>query len=379
MNTHSELRQLLHRRAEVAGREKNTAATVLSFFEGCHPDKLLTDIGGFGIVAVFEGDRKGPRVMVRCELDALPIPEALNIPYRSETANVSHKCGHDGHMTILAGLAGQFQTQRPKEGSVALLFQPAEETGEGAERVLNDARFHQIQPDYVLALHNLPGFPLGQVVVRRGVFASASSGLHIHLRGKTSHAAEPEAGNSPALAVAQLIQALSAVPQFHTSLHEPAQVTVVHARVGEVAFGTSPGQGDVMVTLRSHSKAVIDRLTERSIALARSAAAMYGLEMTANSTEIFPPTENDADVVGLIKASARELGLEIHQRDIPFAWSEDFGHFTSKYRGALFGLGAGENHPALHHPDYDFPDDLIQPGINLLESAIRRLQGNAYV
>jgi len=146
-------------------------------------------------------------------------------------------------MAIVAGLAERLHTHRPESGSVILLFQPAEETGEGADRVLSDSKFDQIQPDYVLALHNLPGYPLGQIIVREGVFASASSGLRIHLKGKTSHAAEPETGNSPALAVAQLIQVLSSIPQYYTSLHEPAQATVIHAKVGDVAFGTSPGEG----------------------------------------------------------------------------------------------------------------------------------------
>ena len=238
-----ELRKQFHRLPELSGQEKNTSKTIVSFLEYCKPDKIVTGIGGYGIAAVFSGSRKGQRVMVRCELDALPIPETLDIPHRSEAMGVSHKCGHDGHMAIVAGLAERLHTHRPESGSVILLFQPAEETGEGADRVLSDSKFDQIQPDYVLALHNLPGYPLGQIIVREGVFASASSGLRIHLKGKTSHAAEPETGNSPALAVAQLIQVLSSIPQYYTSLHEPAQATVIHAKVGDVAFGTSPGEG----------------------------------------------------------------------------------------------------------------------------------------
>lgn len=369
-----ELRKQLHRLPELSGQEKNTSKTIVSFLEYCKPDKITTGIGGYGIAAVFGGSRKGPRVMVRCELDALPIPETLDIPHRSEVTSVSHKCGHDGHMAIVAKLAERLYTHRPESGSVILLFQPAEETGEGAERILSDSKFDQIQPDYVLALHNLPGYPLGQIIVREGVFASASSGLRIHLKGKTSHAAEPEAGNSPALAVAQLIQVLSSIPQFYTSLHEPAQATVIHAKLGDVAFGTSPGEGDVMVTLRAHTQNMMKLLHDRVASIAGSTAEMFELEMAITPAEPFPPTTNDSQVVKLIEEAANKLDMNIHQMSHPFAWSEDFGHFTSRFKGALFGLGAGEDHPALHNPKYDFPDDLIDPGVSLFSEIINRLQ-----
>lgn len=374
MRKSSELRKLLHRAPELSGQEKTTSSTIVTFLQDCKPDTLITGIGGYGIAAEFRGKHTGPKVMIRCELDALPIPESLDMPYRSEIKGVSHKCGHDGHMAIVSGLAEHLHLKRPDRGSVVLLFQPAEETGEGAERVLNDPKFDEVLPDFILALHNLPGYPLGQVIIGSGPFASSSSGLKIHLRGKTSHAAEPKAGNSPALAVAQLIQVLSSIPQFYTSLHESAQVTVVYAKVGEIAFGTSPGEGDVMVTLRSHTQEMMKLLNDRVASIARSTADMFGLEITITPTEPFPPTVNDSRIVKLIEEAAGKLEMSIHQMSHPFAWSEDFGHFTSQFKGTLFGLGAGKDHPALHHPDYDFPDDLIDPGVSLFIETLNRLQ-----
>jgi amidohydrolase len=358
---------------ELAGSEETTSLLIREFVKGCEPDHLIVNLGGYGLAAVFNGKRAGPRVMVRCELDALPIPESIDLPYGSKVEGVAHKCGHDGHMTIVAGLAARLHTHRPPKGTVILLFQPSEETGEGARLVLSDPKFGELYPDYALALHNLPGFPLGQVVVNSGVFASASSGFSVHLRGETSHAAEPESGHSPALAVAQLIQAISAIPQFHTSLHQAAQATVIHARVGEIAFGTSPGEGHVMATLRSHSEAVLDILSGKAASIARIIGNAFDLDVATDCTEAFPETRNSPDVVELIGACAAQQGMNLCRRDTPFAWSEDFGHFTARYNGALFGLGAGENHPVLHHPEYDFPEELIQPGIDLYSAIIRRL------
>ncbi len=369
----SELRKLLHRFPDLSDNEENTSKTIVSFLQPWQPDEIITGIGGHGIAAVYNGNDNGATVVVRCELDALPIQESLNIPHRSEIKGVSHKCGHDGHMAIVSGLAQKLYEQRPRKGSVVLLYQPAEETGQGAGRVLDDEKFRRLNPDYILALHNLPGFELGRIIVRKGVFASTSVGMSIKLKGKTSHAGEPEAGTSPALAVAQLIPGLSSIPQFHTALHESAQITIIHAKVGEIAFGTSPGEGEVMITLRAHSHDVLDSLTERAADFATRTADVFGLEVTVDIVEPFPTTINDPKVVDCIEKSARKANLKLHRREVPFAWSEDFGHFTKAYPGALFGIGAGEKHPSLHHPDYDFPEELIEHGITIFDLIIRQL------
>lgn len=370
-----QLRHLLHSRPEISHREEKTAEKIHSILERQQPDRLITGLGGNGIAAIFDGKQEGPRVLVRCELDALPIPETIELQYGSNEPEVAHKCGHDGHMAILSGLAMQLHAQRPQRGSVALLFQPSEETGEGAALVLNDPKYAQIEPDHVFALHNLPGFSLGEVILSDSLFASASSGLAIYLKGETSHAAEPHMGKSPALAVAELIQAISSVPQFHTPLHESAQATIIHAELGEIAFGTSPGEGTVMATLRSHSQDTMNLLIEKATVLAERIAAVYDLQVETALMQPFPSTVNDPEATSIVREAASELGMKTRELTIPFAWSEDFGHFTARHKGALFGIGSGENHPALHHPTYDFPDDLIEPGVKLFTKIIRSLIG----
>ncbi len=164
------LRKDLHCNPELSGKEKNTSAKIKNFISQFNPDEVISNIGGNGIAFIFKGKEEGKTILFRSELDALPISEQNDFEYKSSVENVSHKCGHDGHMTILSGLASLLKNKKPDRGKVVLLFQPAEETGEGAAKVLEDKKFEQINPDYVFALHNLPGYPAGSVVIKNGNF-----------------------------------------------------------------------------------------------------------------------------------------------------------------------------------------------------------------
>ncbi|MBU1638682.1 amidohydrolase [bacterium] len=370
------LRRELHTLAELSHHEARTSNRIRDWLKATSPDELIEQLGGHGVAAIYRGRQDGPRVLLRCDLDALPIPETIDIPHASLTPGVAHKCGHDGHMTIACGLAEKLSQHRPDSGTVILLFQPAEETGEGASLVLEDSKFESLQPDLVFALHNLPGFPLKQIVVREGTFAAASVGWTAHLTGATSHAAEPQAGRSPTLALSNLLSSLSAIPQQYTALQDHAKVTVIHARLGEQAFGTSPGEAVIMATIRAYSDATLRRLTARCTELAQKTAAVYDLQCGVGTSQEFPATVNHPDAVRIIQHAAAQSGLVTATPDYPFAWSEDFGCFTARYKGAMFGIGAGEQHPPLHHPDYEFPDELIEPGIEIFRQIIRQSTQN---
>jgi amidohydrolase len=162
-----EFRRLLHRNAELSGKEKLTAELLVKFLGDCQPVNILTGLGGSGLACVFRGSGPGPTIVLRSELDALPIQETNNLPHRSNNSKVSHGCGHDGNMAILAGVARWLADHTKFRGTVVLLFQPSEETGTGAESIAADPRFQALQADYIFALHNLPGFPEGQVLIRK--------------------------------------------------------------------------------------------------------------------------------------------------------------------------------------------------------------------
>jgi amidohydrolase len=369
------LRHKLHAAAEKSGAEENTARIVSRYLDDFKPDRVIRELGGHGIAAVFNGHEPGPRLLIRCELDALPIPETIKLDYGAAAEGVAHKCGHDGHMTIVLGLAPVLRALPPRKGSVVLLFQPAEETGKGAGRVIEDSKFAEITPDYCFALHNLPGFARHRIIIREGFFAAASKGLIVKLRGATSHAAEPEKGNSPTMAVVQLIHVLSSMPQLYAGLHEASKVTVIHSRLGEIAFGTSPGEAEVMATLRTYDQGVMKKLSDKCLDLVGGIARANGLRYEIDWDEAFPATINNAACAELIKKCASRLNLDIYEQERPFPWSEDFGNFTSFCPGVLFGLGAGEDHPVLHHPTYDFPDEIIDTGVKIFEGVIREWTG----
>ena len=367
------LRKEIHKSPELSGNEKNTARRITSFAKKYNPDKIISNIGGNGIAIVFKEKEKGPTVLIRCELDALPISEINKLNYKSTKENISHKCGHDGHMTIVSGLIPLLSKNKLKRGNVVLLYQPAEETGEGAEWILKDNKFKSIKPDFVFALHNLPGFEKGKVLIREKEFAAASKGMIIKLTGKTSHAAEPEKGINPALAVSNIISELTGLPKKIKSIKDFSLVTIIHTKIGERAFGTSPGYAEVMATLRSYKNTDMKLLTSNAIKKIKAIAKKHKLKCKIEFTEEFPATVNENDCVEVIRLAAKENKLGVQRIKTPFRWSEDFGHFINHFKGALFGLGSGKKQPALHNPDFDFPDEIIEPGVKVFYSIIKQI------
>jgi len=364
-------RKQLHKFPELSGKEKVTANRVIDFARRFHQAKIITKLGGEGVAVVFNGKESGKTILIRCDLDALPIQEVNDFDYTSVYPNVSHKCGHDGHMAIVSGLIPLLADEKIKKGKVVLLFQPAEETGEGANKVLQDPKFAGIVPDYVFALHNLPGFPVNEIVVKENVFAFSSRGLIIKLKGNSSHAAEPEKGITPSLAVAELIQDLTALPTMK-AIKDFSLVTIIHARIGERAFGTTPGYAELMATLRSVNENDMLNIKKQAAKIIRSVALKHRLTYEIEWVEEFPATINDSICVNMIRSGADENHLSINEISEPFRWSEDFGHFTQKFKGAMFGIGAGIGHPELHHPDYDFPDEIIVTGTKMFYSIIKK-------
>lgn len=356
-----ELRKELHKYPELSGKESNTAKIITRFIKAYNPDEIIDNIGGYGLTFIFKGKESGSTVLFRCELDALPIIETNTFSHKSNNQGVSHKCGHDGHMAIIAGIGNYIHKNPIQFGKVVLLFQPAEETGQGAEAVVNDEKYKKIGVDYVFALHNLPKYKFGNVLVKHNNFASASKGMIINLKGKTSHAGNPENGINPDVAISKIISGFHAIKKS-IDFNDFVLITTIHIKLGEIAFGTSAGEAAIMFTLRAYRNDDMKLLTQKCEHLVKTVCLEEKLTNEIAYTEEFPAVFNDENCVRKIENAARNAKQNIEYIENAFRWSEDFAHFTLKHPGALFGLGSGENQPQLHNPDYDFPDDLIEIG-----------------
>ena len=368
------LRHALHRQPELSGDEVATAAKIAGWLADTAPDHLLTGLGGHGLAAVYEGGLPGPTVMLRCELDGLPIEELSALPHRSAVPGRGHLCGHDGHMAILAGVARLLGVERPTRGRAVLLFQPAEENGAGAARVIADPAFAAIAPDLAFAIHNYPGTPVGHALIAHGPANCASRGMRLRLTGRTAHASQPETGLSPAPALAALIPALTALSRGTDAADSNFRlVTITHAVLGEPAFGIAPGAAEIWATLRSQSDSGMAGLLDQALGLVAEYAA--GLDPQIDWHDDFAACVNDADATAILQAALDAEGITHAGTGLPMRASEDFGRFGSNgAKSAMVLLGAGDG-PALHNPDYDFPDALIDPGLRLMRRVLRDLLG----
>ncbi|MXV38006.1 amidohydrolase [Flavobacteriaceae bacterium Ap0902] len=358
MQNFTQLRKEFHQIAELSGKEFQTSQKVREVLEDYNCE-IVSPIGSTGVLAIFDSCKEGETVTFRAELDALPIQEINTFEHKSATDGVSHKCGHDGHLTSLLNLAEKLNQNPPTNGRVILLFQSAEENGEGALAMLRDEQFKNYHPDYIFAYHNLPGYPIKEVVYKYDSFTAAVVSIIIKLNGRTAHAAEPEHGENPAKAMAHIM--LRSLEQAHNDINHPefSVVTPVYETLGAQDYGISAGYGEVHLTLRCWTQKALDVLIQEIENIAKEEANKEKLEVSFEYTQAFQSNENNEQAVSILEEVLKEKHYENQKRAYPFKWGEDFGLFTQNFKGAMFGIGSGENCPALHNPDYDFPDELL--------------------
>lgn len=368
MTDYTDIRHRLHEHPQTAGNEQFAHDTIIRHLQQLHPDKVYANVGGYGVIAVWGKDPQKPTVAFRADTDALPI---------------GHRCGHDGHTTILLRLAELIDNEELRmkndESATAaidssfftlhssfnylLLWQPAEETGTGSRAILDSGVLQQYNIVRFYGLHNIPGYPLGTVVLCPRTFAAASTGVVYRLDGRETHASTPELGVNPGLAVAEIVQRFAGFN--NNSGGEFRQSTLICVHVGQPAFGTSAGHGEVMFTLRAFTNDAMERLLRDANAAVDEVAARYKLSVSRSLVEPFRATENNGDCVETIEKAAEDVPLRVRYQMEPNRWSEDFAEYLLEFRGAMFGIGSGEHQPELHHPSYDFPDALIEPAAQL--------------
>ncbi len=349
-----EIRKALHEHPQTAGNEQFAHDMIVRHLQGLHPTKVYTHVGGYGVVAVWQKGEGCRTIAFRADTDALPI---------------GHRCGHDGHTTILlrlAELVDEMVATLDIQYSILLLWQPSEETGEGSRAVIESGILQQYDIGAFYALHNLPGYPLGRVVVCPHTFAAASVGVVYTLQGRETHASTPELGINPGMAVSEMIARFNGLNGRDGVFR---QSTLICVRVGEPAFGTSAGSAEVMFTLRAYSNDEMGRLLADANGIVDECAAKHGLTAGRTLVEPFRATENHEECVDFLM---RECGNDVIVKEDPFRWSEDFAEYLMCWPGAMFGIGSGEGHKELHHPDYDFPDEVVEPAARVFLSLAKK-------
>lgn len=339
----TDARRKLHLLAEPSCREKKTKAFLMEFLRE-NTSFELHDMGAWFYAKHDEGAEI--TIAVRADFDAVNVENEAR-----------HLCGHDGHSAALLGHALLLEG-RIVGKNVILLFQHAEETGEGAEQCLE--LFKRESVDAIIGAHNIPGEPLGTVLLKHGTFACASCGMEIRMQGRPTHAAYPENGKNPAEAISTLALELSEKAKEVSEKHSCMTLsTIVGMLIGDRAFGVAASDGCLLVTLRSEKTEALNELVELVRDEAAHLANNHGLRLSTEQYDVFPATVNDGALVDdIMKICSKEL---IPYKIIvePFRWSEDFGHYAKAARSAFLGIGSGEDTAPLHTEGYEYPDGLL--------------------
>lgn len=365
-DTFYQIRRELHQHPELSGHEARTARFVEDKLQAFHPTKVIRHVGGHGLLVEYFFSEDGPTVLFRADMDAVAVQEPDDIPHHSQTPGVAHKCGHDGHTTILLRFARMLSERPLPKGRVLLLFQPAEENGSGSKAVLDTKVLDYYKIDKAFALHNIPGYPASAVLCKEDSFTCAVVSVSITLTGKTSHAAEPQKGISPIPATLNIVDELLRWNNTDIQSDDYFLSTIVEIHVGEEAYGVSAGNSVIRATLRAKTDKLLHQHAQQLKELvATECKRTPDLQHEMEWLEPFSANENDPQSVGMIKNAALRNNLPYIELQTPFSWGEDFGLFTQQYKGAIFGLGSGGNCAPLHSPQYDFPDEVIETGATL--------------
>jgi len=359
------LRRRLHACPERSGKETRTQATLRAFLEE-NTRLAVRDMGGWLLASHIEGEGL-PAVGFRADMDALPVENGPSDARHGGDAR--HGCGHDGHSAILCGL-GLLLEGRQTGRNVHLIFQAAEETGEGALRV-RDSWPELKRLEALYALHNIPGHPKGTVLLRRGCFACASCGHIVAIQGRPAHAAYPGDGANPIELLSRL--ALETPGMIDDILAGDGRLlmrTLIGLRAGSENFGISAHEGRLCQTLRGHRKADIDALIQRIEARATAGCREAGMDCAFEIRDAFPDTTSDDARFDDALARFRAAALPVRMLHEPMRWSEDCGWLLKAVPGVFFGIGAGEDCPGLHTAEYCFDDALIAPAVRALEALV---------
>jgi amidohydrolase len=355
-----------HRHPELRYEERRTSAKVAETLRSLGADEVVTGLGRTGVVGVIRGRKadSGKVIALRADMDALPIEEANDLPYRSEHPGKMHACGHDGHTAMLLGAAKYLSETRNFDGTAVLVFQPAEEGGAGAKAMIEDGLLERFGIEEIYGMHNMPGLPVGEFAIRTGPLMAAADRIRITVEGLGGHAARPHECVDTVLVGCAIVQAIQSIVARNVDPLEAAVVSITKFDAG-FTDNVIPQTATLIGTARSLKPEIRDLVERRLGAIVEQTAAAYGAKARLEYTRDYPVTKNHATETDFAVTVASEIAGEgrVNPNAPPVMGGEDFAFMLEKRPGAFIFTGNGDS-ANLHHPQYNFNDEVIPVGVS---------------
>jgi amidohydrolase len=368
-------RRHLHQTPELNFDVFKTAAFVTEKLKEFGCDDVVTGLGKTGVVGIIRGRQgEGATIGLRADMDALPLNEITGKSYASTVPGKMHACGHDGHTAMLLGAAKYLAETRNFAGSVAVIFQPAEEGGGGGNEMVKDGMMERFDIAKVFGMHNMPGLPVGQFAIRPGPIMAATAEFTITVKGRGGHAAMPHGTIDPIVITSQLVGALQTIASRSTDPVEAVVVSVTKFHAGD-AYNIIPETAEIAGTVRTLRKEIAKRSEERIRTICDGLATAFGAKIEVDYQANYPVTFNHAEeTVFASDVAANVAGdAQVHRGIQPVMGGEDFSYMLEARPGAFIFIGNGDT-AGLHHPAYDFNDEVIPHGmsywVKLAETAL---------
>jgi len=368
------IRRDIHAHPELGFEEERTSTIVAQKLKewGC---EVTTGIGKTGVVGTIRVGNNPRAIGLRADMDALPMDELNTFDHRSQHKGRMHACGHDGHTAMLLGAAKYLAATRNFDGTVHLIFQPAEEGRGGAEAMVKDGLFQKFPCEIIFGMHNRPKLDVGKFAIRSGPQMAGGGLFDIHITGKGAHGARPETGVDPVIIATQIISALQSVVSRNVAPLDSAVISVTQMHSGD-AYNVIPQEAVLRGTIRAFRKETMALIKERIETISSGIASTLGGSAKADVRIAFPPLVNDKDAVKFIADVAAEIvGPENMNREGPFVMaSEDFSYMLEQVPGAFIniGNGGGEGGCEVHNPSYDFNDEALTLGSTLWARVVEK-------
>ena len=364
-------RRDLHENPEILFDTHRTSGLVAERLRAFGCDEVIEGIGRTGVVGIIRGKTdSGKAIGLRADMDALPIHEQTGVPHASKVANAMHACGHDGHTAMLLGAAQYLAETRNFDGTVVLIFQPAEEGGGGGREMCEDGIMDRWNVQEVYGMHNWPGLPVGAFAIRPGAFFAATDVFEIHLEGRGGHAAKPQEVIDTGLMAAHLITALQSIASRNADPVDQIVVSVTSMESSSKAFNVIPQRVELKGTVRTMTPGMRDLAETRIKAIAAGVAATFGGSAQVDYQRNYPVMVNHEDQTAFAADIARSVSGECKEAPLVMG-GEDFAFMLEERPGAYILVGNGDTAP-VHHPEYDFADEAIPAGCSWWAEVVER-------